>query len=123
MRHCKSGRKLNRNHAHRKLMFRNMLNSLIIHGMIKTTLPKAKALRGIIEPIITIAKTDSIANRRLLFSRIRNDKVIVKLFSELGPRFLIRQGGYTRILKCNYRMGDKAIMAYIGFVDAELYSR
>ncbi|QOI11202.1 50S ribosomal protein L17 [Blochmannia endosymbiont of Colobopsis nipponica] len=117
MRHCKNGRKLNRNTAHRKAMFYNMVSSLIMNEIIRTTLPKAKELRSIVEPIITKAKIDSVANRRFVFSKIRNNKIVAKIFNELGPRFISRQGGYTRILKCNYRMGDKAMMAYIEFVE------
>lgn len=117
MRHRKSGRQLNRNSSHRKAMFSNMASSLVTHEVIKTTLPKAKELRRVIEPLITLAKNDSVANRRLAFARTRNDEVVAKLFNELGPRFASRAGGYTRILKCGVRTGDKAPMAYIELVD------
>ncbi|MFD2178575.1 MULTISPECIES: 50S ribosomal protein L17 [Veronia] len=117
MRHRKSGRQLNRNSSHRKAMFSNMASSLVTHEVIKTTLPKAKELRRVIEPLITLAKNDSVANRRLAFARTRNDEVVAKLFNELGPRFASRAGGYTRILKCGVRAGDKAPMAYIELVD------
>ncbi|HAS4618729.1 TPA: 50S ribosomal protein L17 [Vibrio cholerae] len=120
MRHRKSGRQLNRNSSHRKAMFSNMASSLVRHEVIKTTLPKAKELRRVVEPLITLAKTDStdsVANRRLAFARTRDNEVVAKLFNELGPRFAARQGGYTRILKCGFRAGDKAPMAYIELVD------
>ncbi len=117
MRHRKSGRKLNRNSSHRKAMFRNMTISLVEHELIKTTLPKAKELRRVAEPLITLAKEDSVANRRLAFDRVRNDEVVGKLFSELGPRYQDRPGGYIRILKCGFRAGDKAPMAYVELVD------
>ncbi|OOF13298.1 50S ribosomal protein L17, partial [Salinivibrio sp. MA427] len=117
MRHRKSGRQLNRNSSHRKAMFSNMASSLVTHEVIKTTLPKAKELRRVIEPLITLAKNDSVANRRVAFARTRNDEVVAKLFNELGPRFASRAGGYTRILKCGVRSGDKAPMAYIELVD------
>lgn len=117
MRHRKSGRQLNRNSSHRKAMFSNMTNSLLEHGIIKTTLPKAKELRRIAEPLITMAKTDSVANRRLAFSRLRDKSTVGKLFSELGPRYKERPGGYTRIMKCGFRSGDVAPMAYIELVD------
>jgi large subunit ribosomal protein L17 len=117
MRHRKSGRKLNRNSAHRKAMFRNMSASLFEHELIKTTLPKAKELRMHAEPLITLAKEDSVANRRLAFDRLRNDAAVCKLFTELGPRYQGRPGGYVRILKCGYRAGDKAPMAYVELVD------
>ena len=120
MRHRKSGRQLNRNSSHRQAMFRNMAASLIEHEVIKTTLPKAKELRRIAEPLITLAKEDSVANRRLAFSRTRNKAAVGKLFSELGPRYEARPGGYTRILKCGYRAGDAAPMAYIELVDRPL---
>jgi len=116
MRHRKSGRQLNRNSAHRSAMYRNMAGSLIEHEVIKTTLPKAKELRRVVEPLITLAKEDTVANRRLAFSRTRNKEAVGKLFSELGPRFQERPGGYTRILKCGYRAGDAAPMAYIELV-------
>jgi large subunit ribosomal protein L17 len=116
MRHRKSGRQLNRNSSHRSAMFRNMAGSLIEHEVIKTTLPKAKELRRVVEPLITLAKEDTVANRRLAFSRTRSKETVGKLFSELGPRFKERPGGYTRILKCGYRAGDAAPMAYIELV-------
>jgi large subunit ribosomal protein L17 len=117
MRHRKSGRQLNRNSSHRQAMFRNMAGSLVKHEIIKTTLPKAKELRRVIEPLITMAKADSVANRRLAFARTRDAEVVGKLFSELGQRYSERPGGYTRIIKCGYRTGDKAPMAYIELVD------
>ena len=117
MRHRQSGRQLNRNSSHRKAMFSNMANSLLEHGIIKTTLPKAKELRRIAEPLITLAKTDSVANRRLAFSRLRDKENVGKLFNELGPRYKDRPGGYTRIMKCGFRTGDVAPMAYIELVD------
>ncbi|CAH9064298.1 50S ribosomal protein L17 [Pseudoalteromonas holothuriae] len=117
MRHRKSGRQLNRNSSHRKAMFSNMAGSLVKHEIIKTTLPKAKELRRVIEPLITLAKTDSVANRRLAFARTRDKEVVGKLFSEIGPRFEGRPGGYTRILKCGFRAGDNAPMAYVELLD------
>lgn len=117
MRHRQSGRQLNRNSAHRKAMFRNMTASLVEHELIKTTLPKAKELRGYAEPLITLAKRDSVANRRLAFDRLRSKGAVGKLFAELGPRYQARPGGYIRILKCGYRAGDKAPMAYVELVD------
>jgi large subunit ribosomal protein L17 len=117
MRHRNSGRKLSRTSAHRKAMFRNMTVSLVEHELIKTTLPKAKELRGYAEPLITLAKTDSIANRRLAFSRTRSKEAVGKLFGELGPRYESRPGGYIRILKCGLRAGDSAPMAYVELVD------
>lgn len=117
MRHRHSGRKLNRTSSHRKAMFKNMAISLVEHELIKTTLPKAKELRRVVEPLITLAKSDSVANRRLAFSRLSNDKAVGKLFNELGPRFEGRPGGYIRILKCGLRAGDKAPMAYVELVD------
>lgn len=117
MRHRKSGRQLNRNSSHRQAMFRNMAASLIEHEMIKTTVPKAKELRRIAEPLITLAKEDSVANRRLAFSRTRDKAAVGKLFTELGPRYQARPGGYTRILKCGFRPGDSAPMAFIELVD------
>ena len=117
MRHRKSGRQLNRNSSHRKAMFSNMAGSLVKHQIIRTTLPKAKELRSVIEPLITLAKTDSVANRRLAFARTRDKEVVGILFNELGPRFENRPGGYTRILKCGFRTGDKAPMAYIELID------
>ena len=117
MRHLKSGRKLNRTSSHRKAMFSNMTVSLIEHEFIKTTLPKAKELRRVAEPLITLAKNDSVANRRLAFSRLRNDLAVGKLFAELGPRYNERPGGYMRILKCGFRAGDAAPMAIVELVD------
>lgn len=118
MRHRKSGRQLNRNSSHRKAMFRNMAASLFREELIKTTLPKAKELRRVAEPLITLAKKeDTVANRRLAFSRLRDDEVVGKLFRELGPRYRQRPGGYLRILKCGYRAGDAAPMAFVELVD------
>jgi large subunit ribosomal protein L17 len=117
MRHRKSGRKLNRTSAHRKAMFRNMAVSLFEHEIIKTTLPKAKELRRVAEPLITLAKSDSVANRRLAFARTRDAAAVGKLFTELGPRYAERPGGYIRILKCGFRKGDAAPMAYVELVD------
>jgi large subunit ribosomal protein L17 len=117
MRHRKSGRQLNRNSSHREAMFRNMAASLIEHEVIKTTLPKAKELRRVAEPLITLAKQDSVANRRLAFDRTRSKAAVGKLFAELGPRYVERPGGYTRILKCGFRAGDAAPMAFIELVD------
>lgn len=117
MRHRKSGRQLNRNSSHRQAMFRNMAASLIESEVIKTTLPKAKELRRVAEPLITLAKEDSVANRRLAFSRTRSKSAVGKLFAELGPRYQSRPGGYTRILKCGHRAGDAAPMAFIELVD------
>ncbi len=117
MRHRHSGRQLNRNSAHRKAMFRNMTVSLVEHELIKTTLPKAKELRRYAEPLITLSKNDSVANRRLAFNRLRDKQAVGKLFSELGTRYENRPGGYLRILKCGFRAGDKAPMAYVELVD------
>ena len=117
MRHRKSGRQLNRNSSHRKAMFRNMSASLFDHEMIRTTLPKAKELRRVAERLITLAKVDSVANRRLAFSRLRDRDIVTKLFNELGPRYETRPGGYLRILKCGFRTGDKAPMAIVELVD------
>lgn len=122
MRHRKSGRQLNRNSDHRQALFRNLANALVSHEIIKTTLPKAKELRRVVEPLITLAKEDSVANRRLAFARTRNIETVAKLFNELGPRFAQRAGGYTRILKCGFRAGDNAPMAYIEFVDRPVAS-
>ena len=119
MRHRHSGRQLNRNSSHRKAMFRNMTVSLVEHELIKTTVAKAKELRGYAEPLITIAKNDSVANRRLAFDRTRSKEAVGKLFTELGPRYQERPGGYIRILKCGYRAGDKAPMAYVELVDRQ----
>jgi len=117
MRHRKSGRQLNRNSSHRKAMFQNMANSLFEHELIKTTLPKAKELRRFAEPLITLAKEDSVATRRLAFDRMRDKAMVGKLFSELGPRYKARPGGYLRIMKCGFRAGDAAPMAYVELVD------
>ncbi|TQV67336.1 50S ribosomal protein L17 [Exilibacterium tricleocarpae] len=117
MRHRHSGRQLNRNSSHRKAMFRNMTASLVEHELIKTTLPKAKELRRYAEPLITLAKSDSVANRRLAFARLRSKEAVGKLFSEIGPRYESRPGGYLRIMKCGFRSGDKAPMAYVELVD------
>ena len=117
MRHQKSGRKLNRNSPHRKAMFRNMATSLFEHEIIKTTVPKAKELRRVAEPLITLAKEDSVAHRRQAFDRLRDRDVVTKLFNELGPRYAERPGGYLRIMKCGFRPGDKAPMAYVELVD------
>ena len=117
MRHLKSGRKLNRNSSHRKAMFRNMANSLIQHEIIKTTLPKAKELRRVAEPLITLAKSDSVAHRRQAFDRLRDKQAVGKLFAEIGPRYVGRPGGYLRIMKCGHRSGDNAPMAYVELVD------
>jgi len=120
MRHLNSGRKLNRTSAHRKAMFRNMAASLFRHEMIRTTLPKAKELRRVAEPLITLAKDDSVAHRRLAFDRIRDRDSVGKLFNELGPRYQDRPGGYLRILKCGFRPGDSAPMAIVELVDRPL---
>ncbi|WP_062059535.1 50S ribosomal protein L17 [Cellvibrio sp. OA-2007] len=117
MRHKLSGRQLGRNASHRKAMFRNMVISLVEHELIKTTLPKAKELRRFAEPLITLAKVDSVANRRLAFARLNSKEAVGKLFSQLGPRYNTRPGGYVRILKCGFRAGDKAPMAYVELVD------
>jgi large subunit ribosomal protein L17 len=117
MRHRKSGRQLNRKSSHRKADFKNMASSLFTHEIIKTTLPKAKELRGYAEPLITLAKEDSVAKRRIAFSRLRDRATVTKLFNELGPRYKTRPGGYLRILKCGHRAGDAAVMAYVELVD------
>ena len=117
MRHQKAGRKFNRTSAHRQAMFSNMAASLFKHELIKTTLPKAKELRRVAEPLITLAKTDSVANRRLAFSRLRDKEAVGNLFTTLGPRYAARPGGYLRILKCGFRSGDNAPMAYVELVD------
>ena len=117
MRHRKAGRQLNRNSSHRKMMFRNMAASLFEHEAIKTTLPKAKELRRVAEPLITLAKEDSVAHRRQAFDRLRDKVAVGKLFGELGPRYKARPGGYLRILKCGFRPGDNAPMAYVELVD------
>ncbi len=117
MRHRKSGRHLNRTSAHRKAMFRNMAASLLRHEVIRTTLPKARELRRVAEPLITLAKEDSVHRRRLAFARLRDREVVTKLFNELGPRYKDRPGGYLRILKMGYRPGDAAPMALVELVD------
>lgn len=117
MRHRKAGRQLNRNSSHREAMFKNMANSLFSHELIKTTLPKAKELRRVAEPLITLAKEDSVHKRRLVFARLRDNAVVAKLFTELGPRYQTRPGGYLRILKCGFRASDAAPMAYVELVD------
>ena len=117
MRHRNSGRQLNRNSSHRKAMFKNMAVSLLDREVIRTTLPKAKELRRVAEPLITLAKEDSVANRRVAFSRLRDKAAVGKLFTDLGPRYKERPGGYLRILKCGFRPGDKAPMAYVELVD------
>jgi len=117
MRHQKSGRKLNRTSSHREAMFKNMASSLFKHELIRTTLPKAKELRRVAEPLITLAKTDGVANRRLAFARLRDKEAVGKLFVELGPRYRERPGGYLRILKAGFRVGDNAPMAYVELVD------
>jgi large subunit ribosomal protein L17 len=117
MRHGSGLRKLNRTSSHRQAMLRNMTNSLLRHEVIKTTLPKAKELRRVVEPIITLGKKPSLANRRLAFDRLRDRDIVVKVFNELGPRFASRNGGYLRILKCGFRVGDNAPMAYVELLD------
>ena len=117
MRHQNAGRHLGRTSSHRKAMFKNMAVSLITHELIRTTLPKAKELRREAEPLITLAKVDSVANRRLAFNRLRDRDAVTKLFNQIGPRFLKRPGGYTRILKCGFRPGDCAPMAYIELLE------
>ncbi|CAL4323723.1 50S ribosomal protein L17 [Buchnera aphidicola] len=123
MRHRHSGRYLNRNSSHLKAMFNNMICALLKYEMIKTTLPKAKELRTIVEPLITISKVDSISNRRLIFSRIRNNFIVYKLFSDIGPYFLNRPGGYTKILKCGFRPGDKAPIAYVQLTGRSIFQK
>lgn len=117
MRHRKSGRKFNMNSSHRKALFSNMANSLFKHELIKTTLPKAKELRSFAEPLITLSKEDNVAKRRLAFARLRDREVVTKLFNELGPRYKNRAGGYLRIMKCGFKTGDNAPMAYVELVD------
>lgn len=117
MRHGNSNRKLNRTSSHRAAMFRNMTTSLLRHEVIRTTLPKAKELRKFVEPMITLGKTATLANRRLAFSRLRDREIVGKLFDELGPRYNARNGGYVRILKCGFRNGDNAPMAFVELVD------
>ncbi len=120
MRHRHSGRQLNRNASHRKAMFKNMAVSLLRHEQIKTTVPKAKELRKVVEPLITLAGTASVANRRLAFARLRDREIVGKLFDDLGPHFADRPGGYTRILKCGFRVSDNAPMAYVQLVDRDI---
>ncbi|HHA19173.1 MAG TPA: 50S ribosomal protein L17 [Methylophaga sp.] len=120
MRHRNSGRKLNRNSSHRKAMFKNMAASLVEHEVISTTLPKAKELRGVVEPLIALAKNDTVANRRLAYSRLDDRAAVTKLFAEVGPRSATRPGGYVRILKNGYREGDKAPMAIVELVDRKV---
>lgn len=117
MRHRNGPRKLNRTSSHRQAMFRNMANSLLRYEVIRTTLPKAKELRRVVEPLITLGKTANVANRRLAFNRLRDREIVVKIFDELGPRFANRPGGYLRILKCGFRDGDNAPMAYVELLD------
>ena len=120
MRHKKSGRSLNRTSSHRKAMFSNMANSLFLHEQIKTTLPKAKELRRFAEPLITLSKSASVSNRRIAFAKLRDRDMVGKLFDDLGPHFKDRPGGYLRILKCGFRAGDNAPMAYVQLVDRPL---
>lgn len=117
MRHRKTGRKLNIKSSHKTALFSNMANSLFTHELIKTTLPKAKELRSFAEPLITLSKVDNVAKRRLAFSRLKDRQVVTKLFNELGPRYQNRAGGYLRIMKCGFRVGDDAPMAYVELVD------
>ncbi len=117
MRHRNTGRQLSRNSSHRKALLQSLTNSLLRHEAIKTTLPKAKELRRVAEPLITRAKEDSVHNRRIVFARLRDDAVVAKLFTELGPRYQQRPGGYLRITKCGFRAGDNAPMAYVSLVD------
>ena len=119
MRHRKTGRQLNRNSSHRKAMFSNMVTSLFRYEIIKTTLPKAKELRGFAEPLITLSKQDSVANRRIAFSKLRDRDIVTKLFNDLGQRYKARPGGYMRVIKCGFRVGDSAPMAYVELVDRE----
>ena len=117
MRHRKSGRQLNRNSSHRKAMFSNMAISLFDKELIRTTLPKAKELRSVAEPLLTLSKNDSVANRRIAFAKLRDRAIVTKLFNELGPRYQERPGGYLSILKCGYRAGDNALMSLVSFVE------
>lgn len=119
MHHRKSGKKLGRHTAHRKAMFKNMAASLLKHELIKTTVVKAKELRRVVEPLITLAKVDSVANRRLAFARLRDDAAVAKLFTQIGPRHVNRPGGYVRVLKCGFRAGDSAPMALVEIVDRQ----
>ena len=123
MRHKKSGRKFNRNSSHRKALMKNLSIALIERDIIKTTLPKAKELRGFIEPLITLAKEDNVANRRLAFRRLRSDAAVAKLFTEIAKNSLERKGGYTRIIKAGFRYGDNAPMAIIEFVDRDVEAK
>jgi large subunit ribosomal protein L17 len=120
MRHGHGLRKLNRTSSHRLAMLRNMTNSLLRHEAIKTTLPKAKELRRVVEPLITLGREPTVANKRLAFNRLRDREIVVKLFSEIGPRYAARNGGYTRILKMGFRVGDNAPMAFVELVDRPL---
>ncbi|WP_092485529.1 50S ribosomal protein L17 [Candidatus Ichthyocystis hellenicum] len=120
MRHCKSNKKLNRTSSHRRAMFRNMASSLLNHERLVTTLPKAKELRRIVEPLITRGKKDTLGNRRLVFDRLRDREIVCKLFGVLGPRYLDRPGGYVRVLKRGFRKGDGAPMAYVELVDSSV---
>jgi large subunit ribosomal protein L17 len=120
MRHLKSGRKFNMNSSHRKAMFRNMVVSLFDKEIIRTTLPKAKEIRRFAEPIITLSKVDTLASKRLVFNRLRDRATVIKLFNELGPRYANRPGGYLRVLKCGFRPGDSAPMAYVELVDRQI---
>ena len=117
MRHRKIGRQLSRNSSHRKATLQSLSNAVILHGGIKTTVAKAKELRRVVEPLVTRSKTDSVHNRRIVFARLRDDVTVGMLFNELGPRYIARPGGYLRIIKCGYRAGDNAPMAYVEFVD------
>lgn len=117
MRHRKSGRQLNKNSSHRKALFSNMSNSLFKHELIKTTVAKAKELRRYAEPLITLSKEDTVAKRRIAFAKLRDREIVSKLFNELGPRYQERPGGYLRIMKCGFRAGDAAPMAYVELVD------
>ena len=119
MNHRKSGRQLNRNSSHRKAMFKNMAGDFIRHEVIRTTVPKAKELRRVVEPLITLAKTDSVANRRIAFARLRDRDMVQKLFNQVGPKNASRPGGYMRILKCGHRMSDNAPMAIVELVERE----
>jgi len=117
MRHSKSGRKFNMNSSHRKALFRSLAVALFRNEIIKTTLPKAKEMRGFVEPLITLSKNNTLASKRLAFNRLRNRDAVVKLFDELGPRYANRPGGYLRVLKCGFRAGDSAPMAFVELVD------
>jgi len=123
MRHRKIGRQLSRNASHRKALMRNLISALLAHETIKTTLPKAKELRRFVEPLITLAKEDTVSKRRLAFDRLRDRDMVQKLFNDLGPRFKVRPGGYTRILKCGFRPGDTAPMAYVQLVGSAAFEK